>query len=252
MSLSVIIPVYNEAATIREVIRRVAAVGIAQEIIVVDDGSTDGTRETLHRLQRENGKAFPSASGSPCELRVAWHERNRGKGAAVRTGFQAARGDIVVIQDADLEYDPQDFHALIEPIERGEADAVLGSRFLLQGPRFFVRGGMPFFSHYVGNKVIIWLTNRLYGFRATDYEGCYKAFKRQLVLSTPVIADGFEFDNELICKLLRRHARIAEVPIRYAPRVYREGKKIRWYHGVRMVWTILKWRVLPFDRSERA
>ena len=249
MSLSVIVPVYNEAATIREVIRQVAAVGIAQEIIVVDDGSTDGTPEMLRQLQREHGTVLPGVSGSPCELRVVWHVRNRGKGAAVRSGFQAARGEIVVIQDADLEYTPGDVPALIAPIERGEADAVLGSRFIRQRPRFFVRGGMPFFSHYLGNLCIIWLTNRLYGFRATDYEGCYKAFKRALVCSTPVGADGFEFDNELICKLLRRRARIAEVPIRYTPRVYREGKKIRWYHGVRILWTILKWRILPFTRA---
>lgn len=126
MRLSVIIPVYNEAKTLRELIRRVAAVGIAQEIILVDDGSTDGTRQTLHQLQQENGKVLRSESDNPCELRVVLHERNRGKGAAVRTGFQATSGDIVVIQDADLEYDPHDFPALIAPIERGEADAVLG------------------------------------------------------------------------------------------------------------------------------
>lgn len=245
MKLSVVIPIYNEVRTLRELVRRVAAVQISKEIILVDDGSTDGTREVLRQLQKDNGKGLLSESNSPCELRVAFHDRNRGKGAAVRTGCHAASGEIILIQDADLEYDPRDFHALIEPIERGEADAVLGSRFIFQRPRFFVSGGMPFFSHYVGNRIIIWLTNWLYGFRATDYEGCYKAFRRQLIVSTPVVADGFEFDNELVCKLLRRRARITEVPIHYTPRVYEEGEKIRWYDGVRMVWTILKWRMMP-------
>ena len=232
--VSIVVPVYNEAGLIEQTLRRVLASPLEKEVIVVDDASTDGTSEVLARLARQ------------LPIRVLTHPANRGKGAAVRTGFQAATGSILLIQDADLEYDPADYSALIEPIRQGEADAVIGSRFLRQRPRFFTPRGDPFFSHYVGNKVIIWLTNLLYGFHATDYEGCYKAFSREVIEATPVLADGFEFDNELICKLLRRRRRIAEVPIRYHPRDYRDGKKIRWPHGVKMVWTILKWRVKPF------
>lgn len=234
-TLSIVIPAYNEARTIEALVRNVQAVqlnGLEKEIIVVDDRSTDGTIERL--------KQFGSA------VRVLSHPRNMGKGAAVRTGFQAATGDVLIIQDADLEYDPQDYPRLVEPILRGEADAVIGSRFLFQRPTFFQRGGQPFFSHFIGNLTIIWLTNVLYGFRATDYEGCYKAFSRQVIHETPVETNGFDFDNELICKLLRRRRRIVEVPIHYHPRLYREGKKIRWQHGLQMVWAILKWRVKRF------
>jgi glycosyltransferase involved in cell wall biosynthesis len=235
MRLSIVIPVYNEAGTIEAVIRRVQAVelpGLEREIIVVDDGSTDGTRERLAQL---NG-----------EIRTVVHPRNRGKGAALQSGFRVATGDLVLIQDADLEYDPQDYPRLIAPLVRGEAEAVIGSRFREQRPKFFVKEGQPFFSHFIGNLLIIWFTNLLYGFRATDYEGGYKVFTRRTLEETPMKAMGFEFDHELICKLLRRRRRIVEVPIRYTPRVYGEGKKIRWYHGVRMLWTILKWRILPF------
>jgi glycosyltransferase involved in cell wall biosynthesis len=232
--LSVVVPVYNEQQLIEPVLRKVLASPIEKEVIVVDDGSTDGTRTVLARLQQ----ALP--------IRVIMHEKNLGKGAAVKTGFRAASGRILLIQDADLEYNPNDYPALIAPIESGQADVVLGSRFLLEKPKYFTPDGKPFFTHYVGNLVIIWLTNFLYGFHATDYEGCYKAFTRQAIQETPVAANGFEFDNELICKLLRRRRRVVEVPIRYVPRSYQEGKKIRWQDGARMVWAILKWRVLPF------
>ena len=234
-TVSIVIPAYNEEATIEAIIRKVEAVpleGLRKEIIVVDDGSRDRTRERLESFG--------------ARIRVIRHPRNMGKGAAVRSGFEAATGDILLIQDADLEYDPGDYPRLIEPIRRGEADAVIGSRFLLEKPRFFTRQGEPFFSHYLGNVIIIWLTNLLYGWRATDYEGGYKAFARAVIRETPVESNGFEFDNELMCKLLRRRRRITEVPIHYEPRGYGAGKKIRWQHGVRMVWAVLKWRVTPF------
>ena len=233
--VSIVIPTYNEERTVAALIRRVQQApldGLEKEIIVVDDGSADRTVEQLRQFGDQ--------------IRLIRHTRNRGKGAAVRTGFDAATGQVLLIQDADLEYDPNDFPAVVAPLVEGRADAVLGSRFILERPRFFLRqDGSPFFSHYIGNKLIIWLTNWLYGVRATDYEGCYKAFTAEAIRATPVQADGFEFDNELVCKLLRRRARIVEVPIRYHPRVYGDGKKIRWQHGVRMLWTILKWRIWP-------
>lgn len=235
LTLSIIIPAYNEERTIETLLDKVLAVqlpGVGREVIVVDDHSTDGTRDRLKR--------FGSA------IRVITHPRNRGKGAAVRSGFQAATGDILLIQDADLEYDPNDYPQMIEPIVGGEADVVIGSRFLLQKPHFFTPDGQPFFTHFVGNLMIIWLANLLYGFRATDYEGCYKAFSKAVIARTPVVTDGFDFDNELICKLLRRRQRIVEVPIHYYPRIYGEGKKIRWQHGLQMLWAIIKWRVKPF------
>ncbi len=233
--LSIVIPVYNEAGLIETVLQRVLTSPVeGKEVIVVNDGSQDDTGKVLAKLQQQ------------LPIRVITHPANRGKGAAVRSGFEAATGDIVIIQDADLEYDPGDYPTLMRPILEGRAEAILGSRFALHKPKFFTPQGEPFFTHYLGNRFIIWLTNTLYGFHATDYEGCYKAFTRRVVQETPVQADGFEFDNELICKLLRRRRKIVEVPIHYAPRSYKEGKKIRWQDGARMVWAILKWRVKRF------
>ncbi|MDE2238272.1 MAG: glycosyltransferase family 2 protein [Elusimicrobia bacterium] len=228
--LSVVIPCYNERETIAAVLSRVLAAdaGIDKEVIVVDDGSSDGTGELLGRTPG---------------VRALRHERNRGKGAAVKTGIAAARGEVVLIQDADLEYEPADYKAVLAPILAGEADAVMGSRFAQERPRFFFGAKRsPFFSHYVGNNMIIALTNSLYGVRYTDYEGAYKAFRRELVAGLKIEADGFEYDNELVCKLLRRGARVAEAPISYQPRSYGEGKKIRWQDGLVMLWTIVKWR----------
>jgi len=235
MKLSVIIPAYNEEATIEAIVKRVQAVdlpGVGKEIIVVDDGSKDGTADVLKRL-----------SG----IHAVRHAHNAGKGAAVNTGIQAATGDIVIIQDADLEYDPADYQTVIQPILDNRSDAVMGSRFLLYRPVFFGKRRSPYFTHYAGNMLIVTITNWLYGKRFTDYEGCYKAFTRPVLLATPVKANGFEFDNELVCKIMRKGIRLVEVPIRYTPRTYARGKKITWRHGVIMLWTIVKWRFLSLD-----
>ena len=232
--LSVIIPVFNEEETITELIgriKRVSLPGLEREIVVVDDGSTDRTREILKKMD---------------DIRSFFHDGNRGKGAAVKTAIRHSTGDLILVQDADLEYDPEDYHALLEPILTNGTQFVMGSRFLHQKPHFFTPKGDPFFSHYVGNHIIIALTNFLYGQKKTDYEGCYKVFTRSLIESIAVETNGFAFDNELICKALRRGYPIVEVPIRYRPRLYLEGKKITWRDGIVMLWTILKWRFLPF------
>jgi glycosyltransferase involved in cell wall biosynthesis len=238
--LTVVIPAYNEERTIAEVIRRVSEAeigGLEREIIVVDDGSRDRTRDILRATRG---------------IRAIFHEQNRGKGGALRTGIAAATGDVVVFQDADLEYDPRDFKTLLDPIVDGRCEFTMGSRFLREKPKFIWGGKSPFFTHYIGNKVVILLTNVLYGNRATDYEGCYKAVTRRLLVALSIGADGFEFDNELICKALRLGHRIVEVPITYRPRSYQEGKKITWRHGMRMLWTIVKWRVKPLGDARHA
>jgi len=235
MKLSIVIPAYNEETTIAAIIARVQAVplnGLDKEIIVVDDGSKDRTSDVLRHIDG---------------IRAVRHPRNAGKGAAVKTGIQAATGDIVIIQDADLEYDPDDYQTVIQPIMDKKADAVMGSRFLLERPVFFGKRKSPYLTHYIGNMLIVTVTNRLYGRSFTDYEGCYKAFARQVLLDTPVQANGFEFDNELVCKIMRKGAHLVEVPIRYMPRTYARGKKITWRHGMTMLWTIVKWRFLPLD-----
>ncbi len=233
MKLSIVIPAYNEEATIEHLIQRVQAVSVGtveKEIIVVNDGSKDGT-----------GRILQGIAG----IRHLAHERNSGKGAALTTGFQAATGDIILIQDADLEYDPHDYVTVIQPIVEGRADVVMGSRFIRYQLKLFGKRRSPYLLHYVGNLLVTTVTNLLYGRHFTDYEGCYKAFRRAVVASTPVIAKGFEFDNELICKLLRKGVRVVEVPIHYTPRTYESGKKITWRHGLIMLWTIIQWRVRP-------
>ena len=231
MKLSIVIPAYNEEATIVELLRRVRAAdipGFEREIIVVDDGSADRTAQ----LARE----VPGVV-------LVRHARNAGKGAALKSGIQACSGDVVMFQDADLEYDPRDFAAVLAPIVEGRCDAVIGSRFLHERPVFFGRRRSPYLTHYLGNLMIVATTNWLYGKAFTDYEGCYKAFRRSVLLGVPVRADGFEFDNELLCKLFRKGAPVVEVPIRYAPRTYDRGKKITWRHGVIILWTIVRWRL---------
>lgn len=213
MIVSIVIPAFNDEATIVDVVERVQKVDLGEhqkEIIVVNDGSRARTAEII--------KGIPG-------IRAISLEQNRSKGRAVKAGFAAATDDIVLIQDADLEYDPEDSPVVLEPLLRGRADVVMGSRFI-HGPRrfFFGEKKSPFFSHYIGNLAIIWLTNLLYGHHATDYAGCYKAFRRDLVQALPIEADGFEYGNELICKLLRCGVRIAEAPVNYAPRSYEAGR----------------------------
>ncbi|MDQ1535762.1 MAG: hypothetical protein QOE58_155 [Actinomycetota bacterium] len=233
--LSVVIPAYNEAATIAEVVRRAGEAeigGLRREIIVVDDGSTDNTAAIVARLSNVRLISLP---------------QNCGKGRAVKTGFAAATGEIVLIQDGDLEYDPTDYKRILQPFFESDADAVVGSRFAYGRPTFFFGPRRsPFFTHYIGNTLIVRLTNFLYRYRATDYEGGTKAFRSEVISSLPIAADGFEYDNELMCKLLRRGYLIIEVPITYSPRSYADGKKINWKDGARILATIVKWRVKRF------
>lgn len=227
MRLSVIMPVYNEAATIDEIIRRVQQVGLADELVIVDDGSQDGTRDILKNLEEEYE-----------HIKLILHEANRGKGAAVRTGIEAVTGDLVLIQDADLEYDPRDYPTLLKPIEEGKAEVVYGSRFL-GGPR---RSTM--FWHMVANKLLTFMTNLLYNSILSDMETGYKLFKREIIQDIPLHAKRFEFEPEVTAKLLKRKVRIFEVPITFNPREYEEGKKIGMADAFEAVWTLLKYRFI--------
>lgn len=220
MKLSILIPVYNERTTIIEILDRVRAVPFEKEIIVVDDGSTDGTRELLAQVQNAT---------------VFYHERNRGKGAAIQTALQHATGDIVVIQDADLEYDPRDYKQLIEPIVEGRAKVVYGSRFL--GPRMAM-----FFWHMIANKMLTLMTNILYDAILSDMETGYKAFRADVIKGIRLRSHRFDFEPEVTAKILKRGIRIFEVPISYYGREYSEGKKIGMKDGFVAIWTLLKYR----------
>ena len=224
MKLSVIIPVYNEHESIEEILRRVKATDMATEIVVVDDGSIDGTREILKKL---DGKKH---------VRVIMHEKNQGKGAAVRTGMDAATGDVLLIQDADLEYDPRDYPALLKPIQEGLADVVYGSRFL-GGPR-----RVAMFWHMVANYMLTFMTNILYNTILTDMETGYKVFRRKVVQGMPLHSKRFDFEPEFTAKVLKRRYRIFEVAITFNPRDYSEGKKIKLKDAFEAVWTLLKYR----------
>jgi len=232
--LSVVIPAYNEERTVHELLGRVAAAplpeGVTLEMVVVDDGSTDGTRQLLADLAER---------GDPVPFRLVLHEENRGKGAAVRTGLAAGDGDILLIQDADLEYDPREYPGLLAPILEGEADVVYGSRFL---------GGRPhrvlFFWHSLGNRFLTTLSNMFTDLNLSDMETCYKVFRREVLEGVELRSDRFGIEPELTAKMARNGARIYEVPISYRGRTYAEGKKIGWKDGFAAIWAIVRYNLL--------
>jgi glycosyltransferase involved in cell wall biosynthesis len=225
--LSIVIPVYNERNTVVEIVRRVRQVELPgdldREVVIVDDGSTDGTREVLDQLRDST-------------VRIIKNPTNRGKGHALRTGFAAATGDLVIVQDADLEYDPEDIPRLINPVLRGKARVVYGSRFTGERRNML-------FLHWVGNRFLSLLTNILYNSTLSDMETCYKLFDRELLMTLDLESDAFEIEAEVTAKLLKRRVRIYEVPISYAGREFDEGKKITWRDGFTALWTLLKYRV---------
>ncbi len=225
MKLSVVIPVFNEQATIAEIIQRVRAVdvGMEKEIVVVDDGSTDGTREILQKL---------SAPG----LTVVLHVKNQGKGAALRTGFARAAGDLVLVQDADLEYDPREYPRLIEPILDGRADVVYGSRFL-GGPHRVL-----YYWHYVGNRFLTTLSDMLSNLNLTDMETCYKVFRREVLEKIRLKSSRFGFEPEITMKVAKLKCRIYELPISYSGRDYAQGKKIGWKDGLAALFHLIRFR----------
>ena len=225
MKLSVVIPVYNEASTLAQVVERVIEVEVEKEILIVDDGSTDGTWEVIQRL----------AARWPDVVKPLRHERNRGKGAALRTAVPHVTGDVVITQDADLEYDPADYPRLLAPFASPEVQVVYGSRNLRRNPR-------SSWTFYWGGRLLSWLVNLLYGARITDEATGYKAFRADLFRSLRWKADGFEFCPEVTARILRRGIRIVEVPISYRPRSREEGKKIHWRDGLIAIWTLIRYR----------
>lgn len=231
MKISVIMPVYNEANTIKEIIRRVKDSNVVDEIIVVDDFSTDDTREIL-------------ISGLLDGVKTYFHDKNQGKGAAIRTGLKNATGDIIIFQDADLEYNPKDYLELIRPIKEGMTDVVYGSRFLMRKDllhckRFF------YLTHFIGNKFLNFMVRLIYGARLTDMETCYKVIKKEILDDIELTARGFEIEPEITAKLLRKGFKIYEVPVSYMPRDYQEGKKISWRDGLKALYVLVKYKIKP-------
>jgi glycosyltransferase involved in cell wall biosynthesis len=226
--LSVVVPVYNENNTIDEIFKRISAVPYSKEIIFVDDGSSDGTLEKLRKFERIPG------------VQVVYHEHNQGKGAALRTGFEKATGDVIIIQDADLEYDPSEYGVLLRPILDDDADVVFGSRFLGGSHRVL------YFWHYVGNKVLTTLSNIFSNLNLTDMETCYKVFRREVISDIVLKSNRFGFEPEFTSKVARKHWRVYEVPISYRGRTYGEGKKIGWKDAVAALFAIIRFNV--FDK----
>ncbi len=227
MRLSVVIPAYNEEHTIEEVVRRVQAVEIEKELVIVNDKSTDGTGSKIDALAKQYDN-----------IRVLHHATNQGKGAALRTGIAAATGDLVIVQDADLEYDPAEYPKLINPIIKGNADVVFGSRFI---------GGdshrVLYFWHSLGNRFLTLLSNMFTNLNLTDMEVCYKVFKREIIHKIHIRENRFGFEPEITAKVARQRCRIYEVGVSYAGRTYEEGKKIGWKDGIRAIWCILKYNL---------
>ena len=242
--LSVVIPCYNERATIEEILRRVQDTPIRKEIIVVDDCSTDGARQILEQMAARQGAGESACAaqdgGDPVglrDLRILFQAVNQGKGAALRRGFAEATGDIVVVQDADLEYDPRDYDKLLEPIVDGRADVVYGSRFL-GGPQ-----RVHYFWHYVANRVLTLLSDIFTNLKLTDMETCYKVFRREVLQGIQLKSNRFGFEPEITAKIAKGKWRIYEVPISYAGRTYEEGKKITWKDGVQALWCIIRFKL---------
>ena len=234
MKLSVLMPVYNEADTVWEAVRRVRSMDVVKEVIVIDDGSTDGSREILNRIEAESKKDNDSRN----DLKVIYQPVNRGKGAAIRAGVPLVTGDIIIIQDADLEYDPQDFENLLTPILSGKADVVSGTRFYGGGPHRVL-----FFWHYLGNQILTLFSNLLTNLNLSDMEVGYKAFRSEVLKSIQIKSNRFGFEPEITIKIAKGGFRVYEVPISYYGRTYKEGKKITWKDGIAAFYYLLRYRL---------